>query len=224
MTSQTLASDFFQYLAEQAQDKDESDRLPSLNVLSDELGISVARLREQLEVAKALGLVEVRPRTGIRRLPYNFYPAVWQSLSFAITQDQSYFDSFASLRRCVEAAYWERAVEELQPDDHKALQDLMDKAWKKLKGNPVRIPHSEHRQLHLAIYCRLENPFVLGILEAYWNAYEAAGLNVFAEYHYLEEVWNYHQKMVDSICSGDYEAGYNALIAHTDLLYHREQR
>jgi DNA-binding FadR family transcriptional regulator len=37
--------------------------------MSKELGVSVALLREQLEVAKAIGLVEVRPRTGIRRLP-----------------------------------------------------------------------------------------------------------------------------------------------------------
>jgi DNA-binding FadR family transcriptional regulator len=63
---------------------------------------------------------------------------------------------------------------------------------------------------------------VTGILEAYWEAYEAVGLNVFAgSYEYLQEVWRYHQKMVDAICSGEYDAGYEALIKHTDLLYHR---
>ncbi|MBC8509431.1 MAG: hypothetical protein H8D34_31660, partial [Chloroflexi bacterium] len=38
---------------------------------------------------------------------------------------------------------------------------------------------------------------------------------------YLKEVWNYHQQMVDAICEGDLEAGYQALVEHTDLLYHR---
>jgi DNA-binding FadR family transcriptional regulator len=224
MTNQTFSSDFIQYLATLAQDGESSDRLPSLNALGEELGVSVARLREQLEVAKALGFVEVRPRTGIRRLPYTFFPAIWQSLSYAITLDQSHFEAFASLRRCVEAAFWEPAVRKLTLEDHQNLQELMSKAWEKLRGIPIRIPHAEHRQLHLAIYSRLENPFVLGILEAYWEAYEAAGLNVFAEYKYLEEVWNYHQKMVDAICSGDFEAGHRALIAHTDLLYLRDQK
>ena len=65
-------------------------------------------------------------------------------------------------------------------------------------------------------------PFVLGLLEAYWDAYEAVGLNVFAGgYEYLEEVWQYHQRMVEAICKNDFEAGYEALVKHTDLLYHR---
>ncbi|MBI3168386.1 MAG: hypothetical protein HYZ22_07910, partial [Chloroflexi bacterium] len=58
--------------------------------------------------------------------------------------------------------------------------------------------------------------------EAYWEAYEAVGLNVFAGgYEYLQEVWQYHQRMVESICSGKFEVGYEALVRHTDLLYHR---
>jgi DNA-binding GntR family transcriptional regulator len=61
----------------------------------------------------------------------------------------------------------------------------------------------------------------LGILEAYWEAYEAVGLNVYADYEYLQEVWSYHQKMVDAICRGDFELGYQALVEHKDLLYHR---
>ncbi len=71
------------------------------------------------------------------------------------------------------------------------------------------------------IFRRLENPFVLGLLEAYWAAYEAVGLNLFADYRYLETVWTYHQQIVDAICTEDYEAGYQALVDHKDLLYHR---
>ena len=79
----------------------------------------------------------------------------------------------------------------------------------------------EHRLLHLTIYNKLDNPFVSGLLEAYWEAYEAVGLNLYAGYTYLEEVWTYHQQMVDGIFSGDLEAGYQALIEHTDLIRHR---
>jgi DNA-binding FadR family transcriptional regulator len=75
--------------------------------------------------------------------------------------------------------------------------------------------------LHLGVFRRLENPFVLGILEAYWDAYEEIGLNLYADYDYLQEVWQYHQKMVAAICAGDIDAGYDALIEHTDMLYHR---
>ena len=58
MVNQNNASDFIDYLSASATNGDsESDRLPSLSAISRELGVSVARLREQLEVAKALGFV-----------------------------------------------------------------------------------------------------------------------------------------------------------------------
>ena len=60
------------------------DRVPPLDVLSRELGLSVTKLREQLEVARQLGLVEVRPRSGIKSVEYNFLPAIRQSLLFGL--------------------------------------------------------------------------------------------------------------------------------------------
>jgi DNA-binding FadR family transcriptional regulator len=224
MVKTVLETEFFDYLINaNLEGTEENDRLPSLNVLSKELGVSVARLREQLEVAKALGFVEVRPRTGIRRLPYSFTPAIWQSLAFAISIEPDHFLTFAILRRHVELAFWYQAAATLIPEDHQELQALMEKALQKLNGTPIRIPHTEHRQLHLTIYKRLENPFVFGILEAFWDAYEAARFNLYSDYDYLQMVWNYHQQMVDSIASGDFDSGYRALVEHTDLLYHHPE-
>lgn len=221
MTHNHFQNEFIQYLTGSYAEHESLGRVPSLSSLSQSLGVSIARLREQLEVARALGLVEVKPRTGIRRLPYSFYPAVSLSLSYAIEINRDYFDLFSELRNHLEADYWEEAVHKLTTEDHAELQNLVAAAWTKLRSPQIHIPHPEHRQLHLGIYKRLQNPFVLGILEAYWEAYEAVGLNMYTGYDYLERVWEYHQQMVDSICKGDYQAGYQALIEHKDLLYHR---
>jgi len=212
-------SEFLQYLASHEQ---ADQALPSLSALSLELGVSVASLREQLEVARALGLVDVRPRTGTRRLPYSFSPSIRQSLRYGIALDHAHFDTFADLRNHVESAYWLEAVGKLTAEDKTELESILARAWEKLRGTPIQVPHEEHRKLHLTIYSRLENPFVTGLLEAYWDAYEAVGLNVFAGgYEYLNEVWQYHQKMVESIRSGNFEAGQRALIEHTELITHR---
>jgi DNA-binding FadR family transcriptional regulator len=216
-------SEFFEYLAHHARSYPTDTQLPSLKDLSAELGVSVARLREQLEVAKALGLVEVRPRTGIKRLPYAFDPAIWASLSYAIRTDYHLFYAFARLRVQVELAFWHQAVAALTPDDKAELRHLLDQAEIRLRGTPIRVPHVEHRALHLLIYKRLENPFVLGILEAYWDAYEAIGLSVYTDLDYLSEVWAYHRIIVDAICRADPQAGYQALVAHTDLLHYRPE-
>jgi DNA-binding FadR family transcriptional regulator len=197
------------------------EQLPNLNAISKHLGISVARLREQLEVAKALGLVEAKPRIGLRRLPYSFLPAVRQSLSYAIQINPENFAIFSDLRDQIETAYWEQAVKVLTPEDREELKALVASAWTKLRAERVQIPHEEHKQLHLLIYKRLNNLFVQGLLEAYWEAYEKIGLSIYSDYEYLQQVWELHQAMVEAICSGDIHLGYQALIGHRKLLHHR---
>ena len=217
--SDTL-SEFLRYLARHEEINGQG--LPTLKELSREFGVSIASLREQLEVARALGLVEVKPRTGTKRLPYSFTPAVRQSLRYALALDNEHFQKFSELRNHIEGAYWYEAVQLLTEEDKQELQNLLARAKEKLNGNSIKIPHEEHRQLHMVIYQRLENPFVIGLLEAYWDAYEAVGLNVFTGgLSYLEQVWEYHTQMVDAICNEDYDAGYKAFIQHADLLYHR---
>jgi DNA-binding FadR family transcriptional regulator len=154
-------------------------------------------------------------------MPFNFLPAVKESLSYGIRIDPARFDAYSDLRNHVESAYWMEAVQSLNDEDKQHLRDLMEGAWEKLHGFPVQIPHAEHRELHLAIFRRLENPFVQGLLEAYWEAYEEVGLNRYAGYRYLEQVWTYHQTMVDAICAGDYALGFQALLEHTGLIHDR---
>ena len=215
-----LDSDLLRYIV--ARNCQPGDRLPSLEELSGELKISIGKLREQLEVARSLGLVDVKPRTGIRIEEYSFLPAVRFSLLYALASDPAQFQSFSALRTHLESCFWPEAVALLTPDDRAHLRDLVREAWAKLDGQPIQIPHAEHCDLHLAIFGRLENPFVKGLLEAYWEAYEAVGLSVYSDYQYLREVWTYHEQIVAALVAGDYERGYRLLVEHTTLLRHRE--
>lgn len=217
-----LALDISEFLRYLASHPEAESGLPSLPELSRELGISVGALREQLEVARALGLVEVKPRTGTRRRAFSFTPAVRKILGYAVALDGGHFQQFAELRNRLEAGYWDQATRKLSAEDRDELRALVVRANDKLNRTPVQVPHEEHRALHLLIYRRLDNPFVTGLLEAYWDMYEAVGLNLYAGgIEYLVEVWQYHARMVESICSGDYAAGLDALIKHVDLLAHR---
>ena len=209
-------SEFLKYLATHEQADDEG--IPALDKLSEELDINRAALREQLSVARALGLVAVKPRTGTRRLPYTFTPALQQSLGYALLRDPKNFEQYADLRNHIESAYFHEAVEKLTPEDIEKLRGLVNNAWEKLRGHPVQIPHEEHRDLHLYMYCRLGNVFVTGLLEAYWEAYEAVGLNVFTDYAYLTNVWEHHSQVVEAIADGDFDKGYEILMDHTELI------
>lgn len=193
-------------------------RLPALTELSEELGVSVGKLREQLEVARQLGFVSVRPRLGTRREPYSFYPAVRTSLMFGLATGEANFAQFSQLRQTIEANMWHQSVTELLDEDKHLLHKLLSQAKEKLHGSPVHIPNGEHRDLHLTIFCRLNNPFVQALLQAYWDAYEATELTRFADYQYWLDVWDYHERIVEAICQGDFEGGRQILIEHFQLL------
>ncbi len=208
-------SGFLKYLASR---EDDAEGIPALDILSQELDINRAALREQVAVARALGLVSVKPRTGTRQLPYTFTPAIEQSLGYAILKDRTSFEKYSELRTHVESAYFHQAVKKLTPDDIQELRNLLESAWRKLRGTPAKIPHEEHRKLHLLMYKRLDNIFVTGILEAYWEAYEAVDLNIFTDYTYLTEVWEYHTKIIESIARGEYDTAHQLLLEHTELI------
>ena len=209
-------SEFLKYLA--SRKEDDLDQIPALDQLSKDLDINRAALREQVAVARALGLVSIKPRTGMRQLPYTFTPALQQSIGYAILHNRESFEKYSDLRTHVESAYFFQAVEKLTADDIQEMKALLKKAWGKLRGTPAQIPHAEHRDLHLMMYKRLDNIFVTGILEAYWEAYETVELNVFTDYNYLTEVWQYHTNIVEAIERSEYNTAHQILMDHTELI------
>lgn len=211
-----LDSDFLNYVIEQ--EIPPGERLPTLVEISDDIGISVGKLREQLEVARSMGLVSVRPRVGTLRESFDFRPTVRDSALFGLASGEARFEHFSQLRRAIEAGLWMAAVTHLTPEDEERLQELLEKAWARLRGDAVHIPNQEHRQLHLTIFSRLENPFVKGILEAYWDIYEASELTRWASYQYWIDVWTYHERIVKAIQDKEFELGRKLLVEHFELL------
>ena len=131
---------------------------------------------------------------------------------------ESTFEQFSLLRLTIETNLWHLAVAGLTIEDKEHLFEIVASAWKKLQGSPVHIPNGEHRELHLTIFSRLENPFVKGLLQAYWDAYDAVELTRFADYQYWLTVWNYHEKIIEAIDEGDVEGSRQLLVDHFELL------
>lgn len=203
------------------------DRLPTISELQGEelLGISAGKIREQLEVARSLGLVEVRSGMGMRLRDWSFSPAVRLSLFLALAMDEGNFELFSELRKHLELAFWDEACALLSDDDLDALQDCIDRARAMLSDDAwIQIPNQEHRDFHLGIFRHLQNPFVTGLLEAYWDAYDAVEINRYADYDYLQTVWDYHGRILQAIRAGDFEAARNHFRQHTELLRYPSRR
>jgi len=193
-------------------------QLPPLSILSLELGMSISTLREQMELARTLGLIEAHPRLGIQLQPYSFKPAVNKSLAYAVMSSKKSFDDYSDLRKNLEKAYFPKAVRLLSNDQIIQMQELVKRAKNKLGSNPIQIPHPEHRQLHLSMYINIENDFVTSLLEAYWTMYENVGLDLYTDLAYLMKVWDYHERIVNLIAAGQFEQSYEFLIEHMELI------
>lgn len=196
--------------------------LPSIKKIGQELGMSTSCVREQMELARNLGLVKVQPKKGISILPYDFSPAIIKSLYFAIKSNVEYFQQYSNLRNHLEKSFFIQSATMLKKTDIFTIQAIVEKAKDKLNANQIQIPHQEHRSFHLLIYTRLENIFVKGLLNSFWDMYELVGLDHYYDLSYLEQVWEYHNRIICQISDGDFIKAHKLLDEHINLIYKRE--
>jgi len=195
--------------------------LPSIKQMSLDLKISTANLREHIAFLKTIGVLEAKPRNGIRLLDYQLTPALAKSLFFAVKLDKDVFNKYSDIRNHLEKSFFIEASKCLTSRDNEQLKLLVTRAKEKLLRDPIQIPHQEHREFHLQIYRPLNNIFLIGMLEAYWDTYEMIGLDVYADLSYLKKVWDYHQMILERLADRDYQAGYELLIDHMELIFSR---
>lgn len=195
--------------------------LPSIKQMSLDLNISTANLREHIAFLKTIGVLEAKPHNGIRFLDYQFTPAVAKSLYYAVKRDKDVFIKYSDVRNHLEKSFFIEASKSLTSKDTEKLKLFVTRAKEKLLRDPIQIPHHEHREFHLQIYRPLNNIFLIGLLEAYWDTYEMIGLDVYTDLNYLKKVWDYHQMILERLIDRDYEAGYILLIDHMELIFSR---
>ena len=194
------------------------DPLPTIQEVSKELGVSVAKTRESLEIARALGILEIKPGRGTRVLDYDFGPAVALSALYAIGLDGANFAHLRQTRNALEIQFWPDALHTLINEDIAILHTLIEAAERQLARQPIQVPFTEHRDYHMTIFSRLDNPFVHGVLHAFWDAYEAFGLHLYRDLSYHQTVWDYHRQIVEAIEAGSIEGSRRLLIEHMNLL------
>lgn len=209
-------SELLQYFSDKSSEGD--IQIPSLPVLSKKLKISVASLREQLEVARILGFVEVRPRTGIRLLPYSFTPSLLISISYALSISSNYFEQFRDLRNHLESAYFLESIGKLSRNDIDRLGKVVEKAEEKISSEPPQLPHLEHREFHALLFSKVENTFAQSIFHVYWDVYEYQGFAVINDLDYLKRVWHYHRLVLEGIQSGNFNYAMDVFLEHKDLM------
>lgn len=203
------------YLASNAK---EGNSIPSIAQISSDLGLSISSVREQLEVARQLELVEVKTKTGIQTATFSAAPSICLAFRYGLELQPEMIWDLLSVRQHLELSYWQEAVVNLTKKDVDHLVEIVDSAFKKIDSHPVIIPVEEHKEFHLAIYRPLNNNFLISILESYWQISEESGKSVLTDKTDLLNIWTYHRKIQQAIAIKEYDLGYQALMTHFEIL------
>ena len=196
------------YLAEATKNE---QTIPSIAELSSILGVSIASVREQLEVARQLGFVEVRPRTGIQVKPFSLSPLINLGLSYGQHVEPQILADYSNLRKHLELGYWDEAVKVLNEDHFEYMQFLVDVAFRKLMRKPAIIPEEEQSEFHLTLFRPLGNNVLNNLLQVYWEMTVSNGGKYFTDLDDMLSTWSKRQALVEALREGNFAKGRSAL-------------
>lgn len=126
------------------------------NKLADELGVSMAPVREALKGLEAEGLVTIQPRRG----------------AFVVEVSISDMDDLYFTRQLIEGEAMFLAVPRLTETDFADLQAMIDTMRRATAGDDISTYISYNRQFHLRIYGALENQHLLQVITMLWERSE----------------------------------------------------
>ncbi len=126
------------------------------NKLADELGVSMAPLREALKGLEAEGLVTIQPRRG----------------AFVVEVSISDMDELYFTRQLIEGEALYHAVPRLTERDFADLQQMIQDMRRATEANEIGTYIALNRQFHLCLYNALENQHLIQVIRMLWERSE----------------------------------------------------
>jgi GntR family transcriptional repressor for pyruvate dehydrogenase complex len=193
------------------------DKIPSERELSSELRISRQSIREALNRARVVGLIEVRQGEGSFILS-SIKGSLKPPLTVIIEEEVERIFDFLEIRKvvegwCAEKAAWEATDEELA--DMKEILDKMkkvvskDKQWEKLD-----------LKLHLSVAKATHNIIAIHIMDAL-----KVNFSLFFKFtksmpssERLDVLWQHHSDIIDAIARKDSKLAKQKVIDHLNFI------
>ena len=198
------------------------DPIPTELELIDELAVSRNSVREAVRALRALGIVDIRHGHGtfVGDAPL---AALSPSLAFRAVADRSDdltgLRDLVDLREIVEVGVVERLAGALPTSTLDTLDALCDEMA------ATHLDPDVDRRFHQTLYATLDNRLVGQLVEAFWDAYEAAraALTVSTDVDAAHTVAG-HRAIVAALRAGDTDAARTAMHDHFTDIKHRLSR
>jgi GntR family galactonate operon transcriptional repressor len=176
--------------------------LPTEIELSQELNVSRNVVREAAKVLASKGLIEIRPKTGMRirsRRDWNVFDADMLAWLFEVGPDEKFFQDLYDLRYVVEPAAAERAALRATGEEIAAIDNhyrMMAASIHDLEAHTLA-----DTQFHATIIAACHNEFLEQINSTYWIALQSSFRLTGQVPDGRSNTLQYHKAILDAIQS-----------------------
>lgn len=154
------------------------DKLPTEEMLAEQLGVSRTAVREALRSLEALGIIEARQGYGRVVCDFNFH-AILNNLSYGFAFQNHNIVQVTEIRKALDAYFIKVVIDKLTADDLGVLSTIVERMYKKTaQGLDIA---QEDQDFHALLFTRADNPLALQLFEIHWavrmNAYNQPPLS-----------------------------------------------
>jgi DNA-binding FadR family transcriptional regulator len=189
------------------------DALPSEAELATQLDVGKTSVREALRRLEAHGVVEVRRGKGLFVGTFSFGPLIEQ-LPYGLQADNVPLRQLLQTRRALEEGLISEVAKVITEEDLQLLDDLVAKM--RADADHGRVPADVDQAFHQALFAPLDNPFVLQLIDVFWNIFRKAADHIVLDLR--RPTAEDHAAIVDALRSGDRTAMTKAVDRHFEDL------
>lgn len=195
----------------------EGDRLPSERQLAQQLAVSRSLLREALIMLEILGLVEIRPGSGVYLIKSSGNVRFANSL-IGLDDDVGPFEMLQA-RQVLESSVVEVAAWQVNKADIDAMQQTLDKERAAIQAGIIE--DDNDRQFHLLIAQATRNSVLVDMVDKSWEQRENSPMWQQLHKHILDHsyrsVWaDEHQEILNALKQKSPERAKAAMWQHLE--------
>ena len=193
------------------------DKIPSERELSSELGISRQSIREALNRAEVMGLIEVRQGEGSFILS-SLEGLLKPPLTVIIEKEVERIFDFLEIRKLVEGWCAEKAALEATSEELKDMKEILDKM--KIVASKDKQWEELDLELHLSIAKATHNIIAIHIMDAL-----KVNFSLFFKFtksmpssERLDVLWQHHHEIIDAIVRKNSRLAKQKVVDHLNFI------
>ena len=189
------------------------DPLPSEAELAALLDVGKTSVREALRRLEGHGVVEVRRGKGLFVGAFSFAPLI-EHLPYGLQADNVPLRQLLQARKALEEGLISEVARVITEKDLQRLDALVDEM--RSRSDHGRVPAEVDQAFHQALFAPLANPFVLQLIDVFWNIFRKAADHLVLDLR--RPTAEDHAAIVDALRSGDRAAMSAAVARHLEDL------